>query len=43
MNYRRADKLMIDGHTHTQAKTIPENQNWPRVKTDLFYDIKTLF
>ena len=26
-----ADKLMIDGHTHTQATTIPEGQNWPRV------------
>ena len=30
------DKLMIDGqthaHTHTQATTIPEGQNWPRVK-----------
>ena len=27
---------MIDGHTdthtHTQATTIPEGQNWPRVK-----------
>ena len=27
---------MIDGHTdthtHTQATTIPEDQNWPRVK-----------
>ena len=40
MNYR-TDKLMIDGHTdthtythtHTQATTIPEGQNWPRVKT----------
>ena len=37
MNYR-TDKLMIDGHTyththtHTQATTIPEGQNWPRVK-----------
>ena len=39
MNYR-SDKLMIDGHTdthththiHTQATTIPEGQNWPRVK-----------
>ena len=39
MNYR-SDKLMIDGHTdtqthrHTQATTIPEGQNWPRVKID---------
>ena len=36
MSYR-ADKLVIDGHTdthtHTQATTIPEGQNWPRVKT----------
>ena len=37
MSYRK-DKLMIDGHTdthihtHTQATTIPEGQNWPRVK-----------
>ena len=22
-------------HTHTQATTIPEGQNWPRVKTEL--------
>ena len=35
------DKLMIDGqthahtHTHTQATTIPEGQNWPRVKNYL--------
>ena len=41
MSYR-ADKLVIDGHTdthtythtHTQATTIPEGQNWPRVKKD---------
>ena len=36
-----ADKLEVDGHTHTQtdthtdrktqATTIPEGQNWPRV------------
>ena len=32
---------MIDGHTdtqthrHTQATTIPEGQNWPRVKTTI--------
>ena len=30
------DKLVIDrhthAHTHTQATTIPEVQNWPRVK-----------
>ena len=34
MSYR-ADKLVIDGHTdtHTQATTIPEDQNWTRVKT----------
>ena len=38
MSYR-TDKLVIDGHTdththiHTQATTIPEGQNWPRVKT----------
>ena len=33
MSYRM-DKLVIDGHTdtHTQATTIPEGQNWPRVK-----------
>ena len=33
MSYR-ADKLVIDGHTdtHTQATTIPEGQNCPRVK-----------
>ena len=35
MSYR-TDKLVIDGHTythtHTQATTIPEGQNWPRVK-----------
>ena len=41
MSYR-ADKLVIDTHTHihthghtdpqTQAMTIPEGQNWPRVK-----------
>ena len=37
MTYR-TDKLVIDGHTdththiHTQATTIPEGQNWPRVK-----------
>ena len=37
MSYR-ADKLVIDKHTHghtdpqTQAMTIPEGQNWPRVK-----------
>ena len=38
MSYR-TDKLVIDGHTdthiHTQATTIPEGQNWPRVKTVL--------
>ena len=45
MSYR-ADKLMIDGHmdvptdrqtdthTHTQATTTPEGQNWPRVKME---------
>ena len=48
LNGYRADKLKIDGHmnvhtdrqthTHTQATTIPEGQNWPRVKT-----IKKLF
>ena len=38
MSYR-ADKLVIDTHTHghtdpqTQVMTIPEGQNWPRVKT----------
>ena len=38
MSYR-ADKQVIDTHTHTrtgtqtQAMTIPEDQNWPRVKT----------
>ena len=37
MSYR-ADKLVIDTHTHghtdpeMQAMTIPEGQNWPRVK-----------
>ena len=34
MSYR-SDKLVIDGHTdthtHTQATTIPEGQNWLRV------------
>ena len=32
MSYR-VDKLVIDEHTdtHTQATTIPEGQNWPRV------------
>ena len=32
MSYR-VEKLVIDGHTdtHTQATTIPEGQNWPRV------------
>ena len=45
MNYR-SDKLMIDGHTdththiHTQATTIPEGQNWPRVKN--WNPIKTI-
>ena len=38
-----ADKLVIDGqthaHTHTQAATIPEGQNWPRVKSKAFYNI----
>ena len=36
MSYR-ADKLVIDGHTdtHTQATTIPEGQNWPRVKMNI--------
>ena len=40
MSYR-TDKLMIDGHTdthtytHTQATTIPEGQNWPRVKIEI--------
>ena len=43
MSYR-ADKLVIDGHTHTyththtQATTIPEGQNWPRVKTATKYN-----
>ena len=34
MSYR-ADKLVIDTHTDTQTHrmTIPEGQNWPRVKT----------
>ena len=38
MSYR-ADKLVIDTHTlghtdpQTQPMTIPEGQNWPRVKT----------
>ena len=36
MSYR-TDKFVIDGHTdihtHTQAMTVPEGQNWPRVKT----------
>ena len=33
MSYR-VEKLVIDGHTdtHTQGTTIPEGQNWPRVK-----------
>ena len=41
MSYR-ADKQVIDTHTHTdtrtdtqtQEMTIPEGQNWPRVKTE---------
>ena len=43
MGYR-VDKQVIDTHTQrhtdtrtdtqTQAMTIPEGQNWPRVKTD---------
>ena len=39
---------MIDGqthaHTHTQATTIPEGQNWPRVKIktlDLLHRVTT--
>ena len=35
MSYR-ADKQVIDTHTHTdtqtQVMTIPEGQNWPRVE-----------
>ena len=42
MSYR-ADKLVIDTHTHTdpqtQAMTIPDGQNWPRVKTKFDTDI----
>ena len=44
MSYR-ADKQVIDTHTHrhadrwtdtqTQAMTIPEGQNWPRIKKKL--------
>ena len=39
-----ADKLGVDTHTHThtgtqtQATTIPEGQNWPRVKNDRIGD-----
>ena len=39
-----ADKLGVEEHTHrqthtqTQAITIQEGQNWPRVKTKLFHD-----
>ena len=37
MSYR-TDKQVIDTHTRTdtqtQAMTIPEGQNWPRVKTE---------
>ena len=52
MSYR-ADKQMIDTHTQTLtdtqtgAMTIPEGQNWPRVKTALrlakslvFFDLR---
>ena len=46
MSYR-ADKQVIDTHTHTdtrtdtqtQAMTIPEDQNWPRVKTIGLYGL----
>ena len=29
----RTNSWLTDTHTHTQATTIPEGQNWPRVKT----------
>ena len=35
LSRRQAHDWRTDGHTHrqTQATTIPEGQNWPRVKT----------
>ena len=45
MSYR-ADKLVIDARTdthidrQTQATTIPEGQNWPRVKRKRYHKIK---
>ena len=47
MSYR-ADKHVItthaDGHTdrHTQATTIPEGQNWPRVKMGIKVILKQM-
>ena len=30
-------------HTQTQAMTIPEGQNWPRVKTDISNNNKSIY
>ena len=34
LSRRKSRDWRTHGHTHTQATTIPEGQNWPRVKTN---------